>query len=175
MRQLDGILDAFHSVTFTRMVIFAYKYNGNRSAAFTLAELVIAIAILAMSISGLICGYIQVNYRSEFSAMSLGAQSLTVRSVEQARAAKWDLHSQTGGTGNGTADEMPPTNFVTIYTNALVVPATGQSVSVTNYVAISTISTNPPVRMIRSDCVWRAPLSGSWFSNTVVTYRSSDQ
>ena len=157
------------------MSIFVKKYNGSRNAAFTLAELVIAVAILALSIAGLICGYIQVNYRSEISAMSLGAQALAVRSVEQARAAKWDVHTQTGGTGLGTGDEMPPTNFTTIYSNALVVPATGQSISVTNYVAISTFSTNPPVRIIRSDCVWRAPFSGKWFSNTVITYRSSDQ
>ncbi|HLX71723.1 MAG TPA: prepilin-type N-terminal cleavage/methylation domain-containing protein [Verrucomicrobiae bacterium] len=151
------------------------KRNRNRSAAFTLAELVVAIAIMASAMAGLVCGYIQVNYRAEVAAMSLGAQSLAVRSVEQCRAAKWDVHSQTGGTGMGSADEMPPTNFTTIYSNALVVPATGQSVSVTNYVSVSTISTNPPVRMIRSDCVWRAPFKGQWFSNTVISYRSSDQ
>lgn len=75
----------------------------------------------------------------------------------------------------GTGDEMPPTNFMVIYTNALVVPATGKSISVTNYVAVSTFSTNPPVRMIRADSVWQAPFSGKWFSNTVITYRSSDQ
>lgn len=160
------------------MPIYVKKYNGNRSAAFTLAELVVAVAILVMSISGLICGFIQVNYRSELSAMSLGAQSLAVRSVEQARAAKWDSHPLTNlvnDFGPGTDDEMPPTNFITIYSNALVVPATGQSISVTNYVAVSGISTNPNVRMIRSDCVWRAPFSGKWFSNTVITYRSCDQ
>src|SRR5579871_5992091 len=158
------------------MSIYAKKQNGNRKAAFTLAELVISIAIIASSMAGLILGFIQVNYRSELAAMSLGAQSLAVRSVEQARCAKWDVHSSTPNlTGSGTDNEMPPTNFTTIYSNALVVPATGQSVSVTNYVSVSTISTNPPVRMIRSDCVWRAPFKGQWFSNTVISYRSSDQ
>jgi type II secretory pathway pseudopilin PulG len=158
------------------MIRFERKRNRESETAFTLAEVVVSIAILATSMAGLICGYIQVNYRSQFSAMSLCAQALAAQSVEQARAAKWDVHSQSPGTGLGSSDELPsPTNFTQIMTNALLVPATGKSVSVTNWVAVTTISTNPPIRMIRADCKWRAPFSGKWFSNTVINYRTCDQ
>src|SRR6185437_2184336 len=111
----------------------------------------------------------------QLSSMSLAAQSLAAQSVEQARAAKWDIHSQTPGTGPGSSDELPPTNFMQIFTNALLVPATGKSISVTNFVSVANALSNPPVREIRADCVWRAPFSGKWFSNTVITYRISDE
>ncbi|HLX71040.1 MAG TPA: type II secretion system protein [Verrucomicrobiae bacterium] len=146
-----------------------------RGAAFTLAEVVVSVAILASVMAGLIYGYIQINYRAQLSSMSLAAQSLAAQSVEQARAAKWDVHSQTPGTGPGSSDELPPTNYVQIFTNSIVVPATGKGVSVTNYVSVTDAYTNPPIRGIRSDCVWRAPFSGKWFTNTVITYRISDE
>jgi type II secretory pathway pseudopilin PulG len=146
-----------------------------RSAAFTLAEVVVSIGILASVTAGLIYGYIQINYRAQLSSMSLAAESLAAQSLEQARAAKWDVHSQAPGTGPGSSDELPPTNYMQIFTNSLLVPATGKGVTVTNYVSVVAVSTNPPVREIRADCVWRAPFSGKWFTNTMVTYRISDE
>jgi len=70
------------------------KQTGKRktSAAFTLVEVVMAIAILAMVMAGMIYGYVQTNYRAEWSSMSLAAQSSAVEAVEQARAAQWDVH-----------------------------------------------------------------------------------
>jgi type II secretory pathway pseudopilin PulG len=146
-----------------------------RSAAFTLAEVVVSIGILASVMAGLIYGYIQTNYRAQLSSMSLAAESLAAQSVEQARAAKWDVHSQLPGIGPGSSDELPPTNYMQIFTNSLLVPATGKGVTVTNYVSVSNAYSNPPVREIRADCVWRAPFSGKWFTNTMVTYRISDE
>lgn len=151
------------------------KVGRKRGEGFTLAEVVVSVAILASSMAGLIYGYIQINYRSQLSSMSLAAQSLAAQSVEQVRAAKWDTHSQTPGTGPGSSDELPPTNFVQIFTNSLLVPATGKGITVTNYVSVANAYSNPPVRELRADCVWRAPFSGKWFSNTVITYRISDE
>lgn len=107
--------------------------------------------------------------------MSLAAQSLAAQSVEQARAAKWDIHAPNPGVGPGTSDELPPTNFTQVFTNSLVVPASGKYIDVTNYVSVSSAYANPPVREIRADCVWRPPFSEKWFSNTVITYRISDE
>ena len=146
-----------------------------RGAAFTLAEVVVSVAILASVMTGLIYGYIQINYRAQLASISLAAQSLAAQSVEQARAAKWDVHSQNPGTGPGASDELPPTNYMQIFTNSLLVPATGKGMTVTNYVSVSAAYNNPPVREIRADCAWRAPFSGKWFTNTMVTYRISDQ
>lgn len=142
---------------------------------FTLAEVVVSIAVFASAMAGVIYGYVQANYRAERSSMSLSAQALAEQSVEQALAAKWDVHAQTPGTGPGTSDELPPTNYVQVFSNALLVPSTGQSINVTNYVSISEAYSDPSVRQVRADCVWRAPFSGKWSSNTVITYRTSDQ
>ena len=60
-------------------------------AAFTLAELLISIAILAMVMAGVIYGYAQANRFAEWSSMSLAAQSYALQGLEQVRAAKWDL------------------------------------------------------------------------------------
>ncbi len=135
-----------------------------------------SIAILALGMAGMIYGYVQTNYRAEWSSMALGAQTLAAQSVEQARAAKWDIHSSSTATGRGTSDELPsPTNFVQIFTNSLLIPSSGQPLTVTNYIWITTAWANPPVRQIRADCWWRFPPTGQWFSNTVITYRISDK
>src|SRR5579871_222997 len=139
-----------------------------RTAAFTLAEVVVAIAIFAFAMAGVIYGYVQVNYRAQRSSMSLAAESLAAQSVEQAMAAKWDIHSLSPGTGPGTSDELPPTNYIQIFTNVMLVPATGESETITNYVSISTAYADPPIREVRADCAWQAPLTGRWFSNTVI-------
>jgi len=158
------------------MTDFDRENKRIRHAGFTLAEVVVAIAIFGMAMGGLICGYVQSNYRAQWSSMSMAAESLAAQSVEQARAAKWDTHAITPGTGPGTSDELPaPTNYVQIFTNSLMVPATGQPITVTNYVSITTAYANPPVRQIRADCAWRGPFSGKWVSNTVITYRISDE
>jgi prepilin-type N-terminal cleavage/methylation domain-containing protein len=145
-----------------------------RGAGFTLSEVVVSVAILASMMAGLIYGYVQINYRSQLSSMSLAAQSLAAQSVEQARAAKWDVHSQVAGTGPGSSDELTPTNYMQIFTNALLVPATGKGLTVTNHVSVANAYINPPIRELRADCVWRAPFSGKWFTNSMITYRISE-
>ena len=73
---------------------------------------------------------------------------------------------QTPGIGPGQSDELPPTNYTQIFTNGLLVPATGKGVTVTNYVSVTNAYINPQVRELRADCVWRAPFSGKWFTNS---------
>ena len=131
-----------------------------------------AIAILALVMAGMIYGYEQSNYRAEWTSMSLAAQSLALKAVEQARAAKWDVHLSSSQTGTGTSDELPATNY--IQTNALTIPGIGQPLIVTNYVNVSNVVIHPPVRQLRADCVWQMPSTGDWFSNTVITWRAAD-
>jgi type II secretory pathway pseudopilin PulG len=137
------------------------------STAFTLVEVVMSIAVLALAMAGMIYGYVQTNYRSEWSSMSLAAQSSAVEAVEQARAAQWDVHVL-------STDQLPAIQNYNL-TNTLLIPSTGASVTVTNYVWITNISTNPPLRQIRADCWWNSPRTGTWFSNTVITWRAPDE
>jgi type II secretory pathway pseudopilin PulG len=147
-------------------------HQRKTNAAFTLAELIIALAIFVMVTAGLVFGYTQSNRSAEWSAMSLEAQVYAAQGVEQARAATWSI--STSGTGPGTGDELTaPTNYFT--TNTMQVPISGQIIIVTNWVNITTNSTAYQSRQIRSDCYWNFPLTGKWFTNTVITERAPDQ
>jgi type II secretory pathway pseudopilin PulG len=163
---------------------FGHTHWRKTSAAFTLAELMIALAIFVMVTAGLIYGYTQSNQFAEWNAMSLAAQSYAAQGVEQARAATWSISAS--GSGLGSGDELPATNTVlhTGYTNyfqldTMQVPISGQTFNVTNWIPVSNLqngTTIPyPVRQIRSDCYWKFPLTGKWFTNTVITERAPDQ
>jgi hypothetical protein len=129
----------------------------------------------------MLCGYIQTNRQAEWSSLSLAAQSFASQWAEQAKAANWDIRSEVTGVGFGTSDELfLPSNYTNyIRTNSMLIPGTGQSVIVTNYVNITNVCANPKVRQIRVDCVWRFPLTAIWtnntavFSNTVITWRGA--
>ena len=137
------------------------------SAAFTLGEVLISVAILTMVMAGVIYGYAQANRMAEWSAMSLAAQSYALQGLEQVRSAKWDLWA------NPIVDVIPaPTNF--IQSDIMDVPVTGAPFYVTNYISLTQISTSPQLREVWSQCVWVFPLTGKTFTNTVITYRAPD-
>jgi len=147
-----------------------------RSAAFTLAEVLISVVVLALVVAGILSGYVQANRMAEWSSMSLAAQSLASQGLEQARGAQWNSQAYPAGSG----DDLPsPTNYILSGTSdyALDVPSTGSPFYATNYVLITNVTTSSgaPLRMIRSDCVWKFPTTGRYFTNTMVTYRAPDQ
>ncbi len=136
--------------------------------AFTLTEVVMAMAISALTIGGIIAGYTMSTRRAEWSAYSLAAQSLAMQRSEQARAAKWDPQAWP------PVDELVSSNFP-VRIEVLDIPISGTNVVyATNRTAITTLSANPPLRMIQVDCTWMF-LSRGPFTNTVVTYRTGDQ
>jgi Tfp pilus assembly protein PilV len=156
-------------------------------AAFTLAEVLISVVVMALVVAGVLDGYVQANRMAEWSSMSLAAQSLAAQGMEQARCAQWNSQAYPYATGPGTGDELPVaaiTNATYSYTNsdsatnldyALDVPASGAPFSATNIITLTTVSVSPPLRMIRSDCYWIFPRTGKVFVNTMVTYRAPDQ
>jgi type II secretory pathway pseudopilin PulG len=161
------------------IMVVHFKQADKRIAtnAFTLAEVLIAIVVLVMVMSGLIYGYVQINRTALWSSMSLAAQSIASQGAEQARCSKWDTQVwPPTNTGPGTGDELGKTNYTQSGSNyTLDIPVSGEPVYVTNYVSITEISPTPPLRQIQSRCVWRFPLTGSYFTNTVVTLRAPDE
>lgn len=137
-----------------------------RRRGFTLAEVVITIAIVALVVQGTVLGYVFSSQRAEWSAYSLAAQSLALQGVEQARAAKWDPQAWP------VVDEMGPTNFS--YATVLDIPVAGTPVYATNHVRVTVVAANPPLREMRTDCVWRLINRGP-FTNTVIVLRAPDQ
>jgi hypothetical protein len=131
-------------------------------------EVVLAVAVGAILVSGMILGYIQSAVRAEWSAYSLAAQSLAVMRLEQTRAAKWDRLAyppidQVQGLNASTSIEV------------LDLPIMGNNIAyATNFTTVTSISTNPPLKMVRVDCVWSFGTRGT-FTNSVLTYRAPDQ
>jgi prepilin-type N-terminal cleavage/methylation domain-containing protein len=137
-------------------------------AAFTLMEVLISLVIFALVAAGMVYGYVQSNRFAEWSEMSLAAQSIASEGVEQARSAVWQTSTATN------IDDLPaPATY--IRTNYIEVPTSGQTLTVTNYISVTTVTANPPVRQIFVQCMWQFPLTRKWFTNTVVAQRAEIQ
>jgi type II secretory pathway pseudopilin PulG len=160
--------------------------SGHGCDAFSLIEVMIAFLIFGLVTAGILYGYVQANRIAEWSSMSLGAQSYASQGIEQALAAKWDTEAN----GEVTADFLPPlsysvaTNWVITSGNSYTqidtndVPQSGAPLLLTNYVTVAwidSLTNGPYLREIKSRVVWRFPLTGKFFTNTIVTLRAPDQ
>src|ERR1035441_2540139 len=123
-------------------------------AAFTMIEVLISFAILALVMVGIVYGYAQANRFAEWSSMSLAAQSYALQGLEQLRAAKWDLQA------NPAVDEwsLPPivgyTTNLPPQTDIMDIPVSGAPFYVTNNIKLIQVSTSPELREVWSQCVW---------------------
>jgi type II secretory pathway pseudopilin PulG len=142
--------------------------QSRQCSGVTLIETVIAMLVVAVTIAATVNGYILSSNRAEWSSQSLAAHSLAMQKLEQVRAADWDL------TRDIPVDLATEANFPT--TNAVLdLPISGSNVvTATLYTSIKTVSTSPPLKMVRVDCVWPYRERG-FFTNTIMTYLSPEQ
>jgi len=157
------------------------KLRQQAAAGFTLVEVVMATAILAMVFGTVLVAYTQSAHRAQWSGFSLAAQAMAVQQLEQARSGVWDP------TDNPGKNEL--TNLTMIgwsyasgvwsgYTNVtLNLPVSGTNVmTATNYVSVRyvTNSTSPLVyvQMVRVDTVWPFYGHGTvhYYTNSVANY-----
>lgn len=142
--------------------------SRRRCAGFSLEEVVVSMAISALSIGGISTGYIMSAQRAELSGCSQAANSLALQRIEQVRAAKWDPLAYPA------VDEVVSGNFPVVV-QPLDLPMAGtNALYATNVTTITLVSANPPLKMIRSECTWRFMDRGV-FTNTLTIYRSPDQ
>ncbi len=165
------LLEEKHAVCCMRIVSRCPSGPPPPVLGFTLAEVVVAIAVSTLAFGGVIYGYVLTADRAQWSSYSLAAQSLAMQGVEQARAAQWDPKAWP------PVDQLGVTNYTQVST--LDVPVSGQQpVQATNYISVTTVSLDPPLRQLRADCVWwlsNGRRSRGPFTNTVITLRTSDQ
>jgi len=149
---------------------------------FTLAEALMAFLVLTMVIAGVCYGYVQANRIAMWCSMSQAAQSYAVQGMEQARAAIWNPWNYS--TNSPNPDDQMPAPYTTNQQDYLDIPmkgtpysgtSTNYSFLATNYISVTEIQSNPPVRQITSAVFWTFPLTGKQFSNVMITLRASDQ
>jgi hypothetical protein len=129
---------------------------------------VVSLALSAVTVSGIVAGFMQSLSESDRSGLSLAAQAQAVRGLEQTRAAKWDP------LGFPAVDQVVSGNFP-VRVEVLDVPMSGSNLTYgTNYTTITPVSDNPPLKLVRVDCVWSFMNRGV-FTNTASTYRAPDQ
>ena len=156
--------------------------SHNACDAMTLPEVLIAIIVLSVVMGGIIMGYVQANRMAEFCSQSLAATSYASQGLERMRSAQWSAEMVFVTNGPGTTDVLPlrkqadgTFSYSTNEVDVLDVPSTGYQISVTNYLTVTQIYTNPSLRMIVSQVVWTFPLTGQQYTNTMVTLRAPDQ
>ena len=153
----------------------------NRESGLTLVEVVISVAIVALVFGAILNGYISTAKKIEWTGYSQAAQSLGMQSVEQARAATWDIAMGNNQLTNITL-MSPSWNSSTLTysgytTNIMDVPTKGTNVVMaTNFITIQQLnisgSTNVQIllQIIRVDTVW--PFTG-WGNNSIRYYTNS--
>lgn len=140
----------------------------NGQAGMTLVEVVVATGIAALTVGGILTGYVFCATSSEFAALSLAANSAAMENIERTRSAKWDTSAYP------VVDQLVATNFPT---RAITLDVAGSGtgvISATIQTTISQISVTRPLRQIRVDCVWQFKGVKN-VTNTVATCRAPDQ
>lgn len=153
-----------------------------QTLAFTLAEVVMSIAIAAIVFGGIILAYVQSTRRAEWSGYSLAAQALAVQQLEQARSAIWDPPLRNFVTNlNLTWISANPRKGYSWGILDLPITTNGVTVIATNYVTITMITNvggvpGVSLQMVRVDTVWpfQTRQAKLYFTNTIATYLAPD-
>src|SRR3954466_10942508 len=115
--------------------------NRGPRQAFSLMETLVALLIAGIAIGAMVSGFLSSVRMAESSVYSLAANTLAVQGYEQVRAAKWDAVTFPN------VDEVQSSNFPPVG-YVLDIPKSGaNSVYATNFTTITTISTNPLLKL----------------------------
>ena len=125
-------------------------------------------AIAGITVGAILTSYVFSANQIEQSAYSTAAELMARQRAEQARSAKWDPLA------DPPVNELVGSNFPVVISTLDVPVAVNRPLYATNTTAISTVSADPPLKMIRVDCVWSI-LSRGPFSNSITSYRAPDQ
>jgi hypothetical protein len=139
---------------------------GNQRGA-TLVEATVAMAIAGVAVAGTVGAFLALVRSCEASSYSIASTALAIQGCEQVRAAKWDALSYP------VEDEVQETNFPPV---GLLLARGGTDSAVvlaTNYTSITTVSTNPLLKLVKVDCVYGVPGRGL-ITNSVVSYRTAE-
>ena len=136
--------------------------------AMTLVEVVVAMAITGLAIGGIINGYNYCTTSAQKAALTQAAVARAMERIEETRSVKWDVTSWP------TVDDLLTSNF----TNKVVtldMSGTGDVITTASLqTEISQISTNPSLKRIRVNCIWKFR-GNQIITNSIETFRAPDQ
>ncbi|MEY2429135.1 MAG: hypothetical protein QOJ40_2020 [Verrucomicrobiota bacterium] len=144
------------------------RSSPRTDAAMTLVEVVVALAISGLAVGAIVSGYLFSATSAEKSGLSLAANARAMERIEETRSATWDTASVPA------VDQLVSSNFPN-KVMALDVSGTGAGITyATSFTQITLVSTSPPLKRIRVDCVWNFNNS-KMLTNTIETCRAPDQ
>jgi type II secretory pathway pseudopilin PulG len=143
------------------------KIRRGVTAGISLVEVVVALGISSLAVAGIVLGYVFSVGSAQRSALYLSAGARALERAEQVRSAKWDTSSWPA------VDQVVATNFPDEVVTLEVAGPNRAALCATNYVQIVQISTTPPLKRVRVDCVWN--FRGANLTNTLETFRAPDQ
>ncbi len=133
----------------------------------TLVEVVIALGITALTVGGIVSGYIYSSNTAIKDSLQMAACTQAQARLEQARSAQWDVSAYP------VVDQLVATNFPDLVVTLNQPDSQSGPVSATVRTTISQVSLTPPVRLIHVDCTW---LSGTnSMTTSIETMRAPDE
>ncbi len=136
-------------------------------AGLTLIEILMAVAITALTVAGIVKGYQFCLILSAKNSLYMAAIERAQERLEQARNARWVI-------GPPTIDELVPSNFPPETVVLDLFAQSTNSLTAVLTTTITNISTSPPLRSIHVDCVWQFQ-GTEGVVNSIETCRAPDQ
>jgi len=134
----------------------------------TLVEVVVALAVTGLALGAIVNGYHYCTNSARKAALYQAASARAMERLEETHSAKWDTSIWP------PVDQLVATNFPP---KSVVLDLAGSGAvvsSATLQTQISQVSTNPPLKRVRVDCVWTNQ-GTQVITNTIETIRAPDQ
>jgi prepilin-type N-terminal cleavage/methylation domain-containing protein len=143
----------------------AVQFPMQNRAGMTLVEVIVALAITGLTVSGIITGYVYCSKSTVKDALYMAANGRAMERIEATRTARWDPSSG--------VDELVASNFPDETVTLDMSPSSSAITSATIKTDISQLPLTSPVRRIRVDCIWQFN-GGGLVTNTIETCRAPD-
>jgi len=152
-------------IYFSNQQIIAHPRQNQ--AGMTLIEILIAVAITALTVIGIVRGY-------EFCLASSVKDSFYMAAIARAQERIEQTHSARWITTSPQINELQPSNFPPETVVLDLFAQSTNSLTAILKTTISDITTSPPVKLIHVDCIWRFE-GNQWVTNSIETCRAPDQ
>jgi prepilin-type N-terminal cleavage/methylation domain-containing protein len=137
-------------------------------AGMTLVEVLVALAITGVTLSGMVSGYIYCMTSNSKAELMQAAHAKALERLEQTRSAVWAPSRAV------PQDDLVVTNFPALVVTLDLPGSATNGTQATIQTTIASISSSPPLRLVHVDCVWNFK-GGEWITNSIETIRSPDQ